>query len=352
MNFYVYSENDVKFAFNELMHHLGRNGKNYESTEKPFDMEGVLHRFLTLGMGDCCFFYPSASLWNRKIYELLSKKMFSDVSPIDSDYFLVPITIHFGTPHTPKLQLIEFEKWVFYFIQGLPYWQYNKKKHVFFVAGDSWKELDVLCDSFVFRTSCAKNSKDLSIYYDVIINVPELNSINDCDYDCSFIGCLETHPLRRTLPIAIDKIPGKKICESTPDFFLRLSEESRRVMEIKWIETLNNSKFIMSPRGGGLNSIRFFETLAFGRIPILIADDTKLPLEDTINYNKFIVRVPEKKINDSYLYVKEFLRKNDLCEASKLARDTWNTYFSPGKLGKLLELSLPNEVKTCKYKTM
>lgn len=355
MNFYVYPEDDVKYAFDELRYRLDRNKKQYEFTERFCETEDVSYHFYSLTMGDCYFLYPSASLWNRKVHELLFKSMFPDINPIEADYFLVPVTIHYGTPYTPRAQQLAFEEWISHFYQSLSYWQYHKNKHVFFVAGDSWRKVEVLDNTHVFRTSCAKKSEDYVVYYDVIIDIPDLLPITSCDFECSFIGCLETHPLRRGLPLAIDKVVGKKSFESTPNFFTNLPEKSRQCMELKWVEVLNNSKFIMAPRGGGLNSIRFFEALAFGRIPVLIADDTKLPLEKVIDYSKFIVRVPESKMQSSNVFIKDFLERNDLEEASKLARSAWNTYFSGGKLRKCLELSLPapiNENGICKYKMM
>lgn len=354
MNFYVYPECDIKRAFEELRCSLDENNVVYDFKDKFCEAVDINYNFYSLTVGDFSLLYPSASLWNRKIYELLFKNLFPDVSPIQADYFLVPATICYGTPFNQRSEQIEFNKYIVHFCESLNYWQYHKNKHVFFVSGDCCDEISVLKDGKVFRTSCSRESDDYANYYDVVIDVPDLTPIYECEYDCSFIGCLETHPLRRQLPFAVDGIRGKKIFESTPNFFMEFPEESRRVMEYRWASVLNNSKFILSPRGCGLNSIRFFEALAFGRIPILIGDDTKLPLDGIIEYDKFVVRVPEKEIRKTHVFVESFLSKCDLEEASNLAKDTWANYFSGGSLNKFLQLSLPvNKMsKDINYKIM
>ena len=65
-------------------------------------------------------------------------------------------------------------------------------------------------------------------------------------------------------------------------------EEARQ----EYIQTILNSHFNLAPRGDGNYSLRFFETLAMGRVPIFIDTDAPLPLEDIISYDEFIVRVP------------------------------------------------------------
>ncbi|OHA57256.1 MAG: hypothetical protein A2114_02735 [Candidatus Vogelbacteria bacterium GWA1_51_14] len=64
----------------------------------------------------------------------------------------------------------------------------------------------------------------------------------------------------------------------------------------EYIENIINSDFILAPKGDGNFSLRFYETLSTGRIPVLIDTDCALPLEGVINYDEVIVRVPYQKI--------------------------------------------------------
>lgn len=64
-----------------------------------------------------------------------------------------------------------------------------------------------------------------------------------------------------------------------------------------YIKNIEESDFILAPKGDGNYSIRFYEILSMGRIPILIDTETLLPLEDVMDYDKFIVRVDYKDIS-------------------------------------------------------
>ena len=148
------------------------------------------------------------------------------------------------------------------------------------------------------------------------------------------------------------KIKGNVIFESTPNFFCHLPEETQKKMQATWTDALNTSKFILAPRGCGLNSIRFFEALSFGRIPILIADDTKLPLEEKIDYSEFVIRVPESEMDTIPQLIEEFKEKNDLVIASRLALTTWEENFSGGRLRRYLENVLPKVSRVKKSKLL
>lgn len=69
-------------------------------------------------------------------------------------------------------------------------------------------------------------------------------------------------------------------------------EQARR----EYIESIKNCLFTLAPRGDGNYSLRFYETLSLGRIPVLIDTDMILPLEDRIAYDEFIVRVPSDQL--------------------------------------------------------
>jgi hypothetical protein len=99
---------------------------------------------------------------------------------------------------------------------------------------------------------------------------------------------------------------------------------------------LDDSRFILCPRGVALNSIRFFEALAWGRVPVLLADDTRLPLEWEIDYERFVVRVPEREVYDIPRYIETFLRHHDLTEASRQAQAVFTTYFQRNSQGLFL----------------
>ena len=64
---------------------------------------------------------------------------------------------------------------------------------------------------------------------------------------------------------------------------------------IAYNTVLLNSRYSLCPSGSGPNSIRFWESLAVGAIPILLADTLELPKH--LNWSDAIVILQEKELN-------------------------------------------------------
>lgn len=60
---------------------------------------------------------------------------------------------------------------------------------------------------------------------------------------------------------------------------------------------LGKSRFSLCPSGAGPSSIRFFESLASGSIPVVLADTLALPKVNDIDWDECIIRIPEYKYN-------------------------------------------------------
>ena len=77
-------------------------------------------------------------------------------------------------------------------------------------------------------------------------------------------------------------------------------------LRTEYIQNIKNSLFTLAPRGDGNYSLRFYETLSLGRIPILIDTDMPLPLRDLVNYEECIVRVPADRLSEISSIVHDF----------------------------------------------
>jgi len=65
---------------------------------------------------------------------------------------------------------------------------------------------------------------------------------------------------------------------------------------IKYNKLLLDSRYSLCPSGSGPNSIRFWESLAVGSIPVLLADTLELPSHEL--WDDAIIRIPENKLNE------------------------------------------------------
>lgn len=54
-------------------------------------------------------------------------------------------------------------------------------------------------------------------------------------------------------------------------------------------KNIQHSHFVVCNRGAGNFSMRFYQTMAYGRIPVLINSDIRFPLHDTLDYHSCIV---------------------------------------------------------------
>ncbi|AUS04118.1 exostosin domain-containing protein [Pseudotamlana carrageenivorans] len=67
------------------------------------------------------------------------------------------------------------------------------------------------------------------------------------------------------------------------------TEEGKNQTEKEFFQNIYVNAYTFCIRGRGNFSVRLYETLAVGRIPILLDTDCKLPLEDSIDWNKHVV---------------------------------------------------------------
>jgi hypothetical protein len=90
-----------------------------------------------------------------------------------------------------------------------------------------------------------------------------------------------------------------------PVFFFNaaLTDDDRARMnsETRYVESIRNSRFVLCPRGGAPNSIRFFETLAVANIPIYIGDrSTRFPLDWLITWDDLVFRISCEEVDSGF----------------------------------------------------
>jgi hypothetical protein len=64
----------------------------------------------------------------------------------------------------------------------------------------------------------------------------------------------------------------------------------------EFVKNILDSDYTLCMRGAGNFSVRFYETLSLGRIPVFIDTDCLLPFDDLINYQKYCLWVKQEEI--------------------------------------------------------
>ena len=71
---------------------------------------------------------------------------------------------------------------------------------------------------------------------------------------------------------------------------------SKEKTTVEFFENIQNNLYTFCLRGNGNFSVRFYEALLMGRIPVLINTDVRLPLSNIIEWNKHCLIVSEDSI--------------------------------------------------------
>lgn len=77
------------------------------------------------------------------------------------------------------------------------------------------------------------------------------------------------------------------------------SEEQQVQSRLRYYQNISNNAYTLCIRGAGNFSVRFYDCLASGRIPVLIDTDSMLPLENLIDWNAHILKVPAHKMTEA-----------------------------------------------------
>lgn len=132
-------------------------------------------------------------------------------------------------------------------------------------------------------------------------------------------------------------LPGWDIAESSPD-----DEYARR---------LARARYGLAPMGWTLDTTRLWEYLAFGVVPVIIADGIIEPFEDDVDWNSFVVwvRREDAHILDEVLAEitnEEYERKRKrVWEEGRrvgLERDAW--HFIARELCRIGEIDRPEKL--------
>ena len=259
------------------------------------------------------------------------------------DYYIVPIMFR-----TSALMQDSEGFYLNKYIESLQYFENYPDKHVFFLQSDinNLYPLGLLleCGARIFCNSCDKRDHNIYPLPFFVYQFPSnaQKNIIDAQYDICFQGCSINHQTREKMVQKLKLISEKNIyLEENKKYFYsqHTSPDDIAIEKNRYFYNMLDSKFIMCPRGAGMNSARFFESIWAGRIPVLIADDARLPLEKIIPWNDLIVRVGEDEMNIEEK-IQEFLNKHNIITVSEQLMKLSREYFQLNNIIKYTKLEL------------
>jgi hypothetical protein len=116
------------------------------------------------------------------------------------------------------------------------------------------------------------------------------------------------------------------------NFFDVCKKQKNEIYRKEFFDNLKDNMFTFCYRGRGNFSVRFYETLMMGRIPIVIDSKITFPFPDKINMNFVSIFIDELELENHEILeskISEFINKNNLLEIQKNNRKIYEEYFSP-----------------------
>ncbi|QQX76778.1 MULTISPECIES: exostosin family protein [Aequorivita] len=105
-----------------------------------------------------------------------------------------------------------------------------------------------------------------------------------------------------------------------------IAEKDAHHTTLEFYSNIRESDYVVCVRGAGNFSVRFYETLAMGRIPVFIDTDCSLPLDDLIDWKNHVVWIEYKDRDKVAQKIKEFhsaLSQTELINLQRANRKLW-----------------------------
>ena len=121
----------------------------------------------------------------------------------------------------------------------------------------------------------------------------------------------------------------------TTDFIFR--DKYRAGVKTEFDKTKTTQEFyqniLLNPyvfclRGAGNFSVRFYETLAMGRIPVVIKSDFQLPLHNQINWNKHCLLLDENDFESQFILFHNQISEDNFIKMQMDNLILWNQFLS------------------------
>jgi hypothetical protein len=148
----------------------------------------------------------------------------------------------------------------------------------------------------------------------------------DLPYLFSFTGVINNAAVRGD--IARIEHPRGAIRDTSADYARVLSRvmdaSERQSYHHRFAEMIKASKFVLCPRGLSVSSVRVFETMKMGRVPVILSDEWVEPRGPV--WERFSIRVRESDCGRLPAILEE--REHEAIAMGQLARQQWVEWFA------------------------
>lgn len=106
------------------------------------------------------------------------------------------------------------------------------------------------------------------------------------------------------------------------------TEEEKKKTTLDFFKNIEANPYTFCLRGAGNYSVRFYETLAMGRIPFVIDTDFRLPLKGIINWEQHCIIVTEKNLCNTLIDFHKKISEDDFQKMQINNRNLWLQFLN------------------------
>lgn len=111
-------------------------------------------------------------------------------------------------------------------------------------------------------------------------------------------------------------------------------------LEKEYLETMQGARLLLCPPTiPEASRMRMWEAMAMGRISVLFNDVLLLPLEDKVDWDTCLLRLPLSAMAEAHKALPAWLAEHDdadIMERGQYARTCWQTWFAPALWGQTI----------------
>jgi hypothetical protein len=146
-------------------------------------------------------------------------------------------------------------------------------------------------------------------------------------YLFSFLGSFATHPVRQRIGALAQEWSASSsflVKDTTRIAIAQRSPDETELFRSSYLDVMRESKFILCPRGMCPSSVRLFETMKAGRVPVVISDEWVRPPE--VPWDQFVIIVRESEVAS----IPSILAREvpTFPERAVAARRAWERWFA------------------------
>jgi hypothetical protein len=241
--------------------------------------------------------------------------------PAEADLVLFVEMVHFEDPEWLKV------------LEHPLLYAHREKCFLYNEADTPWCVMPGLYCSMPKRAFQPKRQRAFSYLYTMNEQIQPASTKRRWLY--SFMGAANSDARRRLLKID----DTRAVVEDTSVFNVwHAGANETQARQERYARVLEESLFVLCPRGAGTSSYRLYETMRAGVAPVLISDEWVAP--EGPDWDAFMLRVPESDIDALPDILRA--REEDAIERGIRARVAWERYFSR-------EVQFHRAVEACRW---